>query len=144
MKQTIIDKPSSDAGYCSDERHRPQVAGTDAERGRGFDHGEGIPQPGPGSVPSQIPPACYRSGPWGWRKEGVCCLLEVAVGPGAFPLQSLGGGAVSSGHSQVILGVMLTGHQEGQCIIDLEADCGVSDAWLWGRQIVKVYGVEAQ
>lgn len=39
---------------------------------------------------------------------------------------------------------MLTGHQEGKCIVGLEADCGVSDAWLWGRQIPKVRGVEAQ
>lgn len=71
-------------------------------------------------------------------------LLEVAVGTGSFPLQSLGGRAMFSGHSQVILRVMLTGHQEGQCIVDLEADCGVSDAWLWGRQIPKVCGVGAQ
>lgn len=32
----------------------------------------------------------------------------------------------------VVLRVMLTGHQEGQCIPGLEADCGVSDARLWG------------
>ena len=39
---------------------------------------------------------------------------------------------------------MLTGHQEGQCIVGLEADCGVSYARLWERQIPKVRGVEAQ
>lgn len=72
------------------------------------------------------------------------CLLEAAIGTGAFPRQSLGGRAMFSGHSLVILRVVLTGHQEGQCIVDLEADCGVSDAWLWGRQIPKVCGVEAQ
>lgn len=60
----------------------------------------------------------------------------MATDTGASFLQHLdGGGAMSSGHSQVILRVMLMGHQEGKCIIDLEADCGVLDAWLWGQQI---------
>lgn len=36
------------------------------------------------------------------------------------------------GHSQVIVGIMLMGHQEGQGIIGLEADGRVSDARLWG------------
>lgn len=39
---------------------------------------------------------------------------------------------------------MLMSHQEGQGIIGSEADCGVSDAWLWGQQILKMCGVEAQ
>ena len=144
MRQTITDKPFSDACCCSDERHRPQAPGTAVERGRVLDLGAGTPQRGPGDAPSQIPPVCCRSGPWGQRKETVCCLLEAATGIGASHLQYFGGGrAVSSGHSQVILGVMLTGHQEGKRIIDLEADGGVSDAWLWGRQIPTACGVEA-
>lgn len=62
-RQVTTDKPSSDACCCSDETHRPQAAGTDAERERGFDCGVRIPQPGPGSAPSQTPLVCYRSGP---------------------------------------------------------------------------------
>lgn len=39
---------------------------------------------------------------------------------------------------------MLTGHQEGQCVIGLEADCGVLDAQLLGQQIPEACGVVAQ
>lgn len=38
---------------------------------------------------------------------------------------------------------MLTGDQEGKRIVDLEADCGVADARLWGQQMPTARGVGA-
>lgn len=139
-----MDKPSSNACCCSDDRRTPQAAGTATERGSVLHRGTGTPHGGPGSAPSQIPPVYYRSGLWGQKKGAVCCLLGVPTGTGGSFLQYLDDGrTMSSGNSQVILWVMLTGHQEDKRIIDLEADCGVSDAWLWGQQIPVVCGIEA-
>lgn len=131
------DKPSCDAGCCSDGRRRLQAAGTVVERAGGCAHGAGTPQPGPASAPSQTAPVCCRSVPWGQRKQSGCSLGRWCQGPPWWQ-------AVSSGHSQVVLGVVLTSHQECQRVIDLEADNGVSDAWLWGWQVPKVCGIEAR
>lgn len=103
----------------------------------------GLLSEGPEAPPVKSPPCVIEVTP-GDRKGDGLLSLEPAAGVGASPLQYLRGGrAVSTGHSRVILRVMVPGHQEGKCIIDLEADGGVSDAWLWGRQIPTACGVEA-
>lgn len=83
--------------------------------------------PGPGSTPSQTPPECYRSGPWGQRKEECCFWRWLAAGAGAFPPRPRWWRSQSSGHSQVTLRA-----PGSQCIFELEAHCGVLDAQLWG------------
>lgn len=87
---------------------------------------------------SEMPPVklcqcVIEVAPGGGERRGVCCVLEAARRHrNISPPRSRWCQAMSSGHSQVILRVMLTGHQEGQCIIDLEAYCGVWDAWIRG------------
>lgn len=92
----------------------------------------GLLRQGPEASPVKVAQSVIGVAP-GDREQRDCVISWRWLQARSTSLQGLDGGrAVSSGHSQVILGVMLTGHQEGQCVIDLEADCGVFDAWLGG------------
>lgn len=104
----------------------------------------GLLSQGPEAPPVELPRGVVEVAPGG-RGRRAPAVPGGGSRPGACPLgASVGAGAAFSAHSQVILGVVLTGHQEGQGVIDLEADSGVPDAGLWGRLIPKARGVEAQ